>query len=130
MITDAIERVHKSGRGAQPDLHITRCLIDCRLGLVDDATADMNVVRSVHRDGDEISQRLAIHILLAEGKTRDALDRFERIQKKNRIDTLLKRDILKRILDDISLPLHERGDFEHEYNSTLSAKPLFTEFDF
>jgi tetratricopeptide (TPR) repeat protein len=130
IISDAIERVKKSGKDLEPDLHSTRCLILCKLGVVDEATDDMNIVRVAHRDGEQVAQRLGIHILLSEGKSKEALDRFERMQHKTRIDSILKREIFRHLLDDHLLSLHERSEIQEKFNETLAGKPLFTEFDF
>jgi len=130
IINEAIERVQRADKGIDPDLHITRCLIYCKLGLAQEASIDMNLVRSAHRDGDAVAERLAIHVLLAESRPREALAQFERMPNKTRIDQLLKRDILQSLLYDKSLSLAERAEFEARFNESLAGRPLFTEFDF
>jgi len=130
IINEAIERVRQSGKDADPDLHSTRCLIYCKLGLTQEASVDMNVVRSTHRDGELVAQRLAIHILLAQSKAKEALSQFELMPNKTRIDKLLKRDVLQTLLQDKSLSLSERAEVEEQFSETLVGKPLFTEFDF
>jgi hypothetical protein len=130
IINEAIDRVQASGRGIDPDLHSTRCLIHCKLGLTQEATTDMNLVRGAHREGDLVAQRLAIHILLSEMKPKEALSKFEMMPHKTRIDDLLKREILQNLLHDRSLSLSEQSEFEMKLNESLTGKPLFTEFDF
>ncbi|HVC61942.1 MAG TPA: toll/interleukin-1 receptor domain-containing protein [Acetobacteraceae bacterium] len=130
IINGAIDRVQRADKKVEPDLHSTRCLIYCKLGLVQEAMMDMNLVRSAHPDGDFVAERLAIHILLGQSKPKEALAQFERMANKTRIDDLLKREILQSLLHDKSLSLSEKAEVEEKYNESITRKPLFTEFDF
>jgi hypothetical protein len=98
--------------------------------LIDEAVQDMNLVRSNHRDGEVIAERLAIHILLAQSKPKEALERFDKMSAKTQIDAILKREILLMLLGDKSLPLFEKERVEEEYSQSLVRRTLFTEFDF
>jgi tetratricopeptide (TPR) repeat protein len=130
IIVGAISRVASTGVGVVPDLHATRCLILCKLGLAMKAQADMALVKSLHRDGEFIAERLAIHILLAQSRAREALRGFERLRNPTRIDNLLKREILAELSHDPSVSISERQRFDQQYKDTFGTRSPFTEFDF
>jgi tetratricopeptide (TPR) repeat protein len=129
IIDAAISRTENSDVGVIPDLHATRCVIYCKLGLADKARDDMTIVKSFHRDGEFIAERLAIHILLAQSRARDALASFNKLAA-TRIDTLLKREILAELIRDPATSIAEKSKLEHEYSDTFVARSPFTEFDF
>jgi hypothetical protein len=130
IISAAIHRAEKAGSGPLPDLHATRCLIYCKLHLVDEARADLNLVRATHRDGEFVANRLRIHLLLAEQKPQEALAQFEKLLEKTRIDNLLKRQILQALLADPKTLVSERARFDKMYADTFASNVRFTEFDF
>jgi hypothetical protein len=130
VVNAAIERADKAGSGPLPDLHATRCLIYCKLRLVDEARADLNLVRASHRDGEFVANRLRMHLLLAEQKPQDALTQFDKLADKTRIDNLLKRQILQALLADPKTLVSERARFEKMYGDTFAGNLRFTEFDF
>lgn len=77
VISAAIERADMAGIGPLPDLNATRCLIYCKLKLVPEAQADLNIVRNAHREGDFVSSRLRIHLLIAGKRVKEALAQFD-----------------------------------------------------
>ncbi len=91
ILNEAIERVNKRSATVVPDLYSSRCLIFCKLHKPDEAKSDAAVVKSRHREGDFVSDRLNIAILLAEKKPQEALARFERLIVKTRLDASLKK---------------------------------------
>jgi tetratricopeptide (TPR) repeat protein len=130
VIDAAISRAETAGIGIVPDLHAIRCLIFCKLGLVSKAQADMAVVRRLHRDGEFIAERLTIHVLLAQSRAREALRKFDKLANATRMDTLLKREILLKLMHDPAMSIAERDRFDHQYKETFAARSPFTEFDF
>jgi tetratricopeptide (TPR) repeat protein len=100
VIDAAISRAESAGIGTIPDLYATRCLINCKLGLTREAQSDAAIVKSYHRDGEFIAQRLSIHILLAQSRAQEALVSFNKLSSVTRIDILLKREILAQLMHD------------------------------
>jgi tetratricopeptide (TPR) repeat protein len=130
VINSAIERAEKAGIGPLPDLVATRCLIYCKLNMVPEARADLNIVRNIHREGEFVASRLRIHLLLAEKHAKEALAQFEKLSTKTRIDNLLKRETLQALLDDPQTSLADRARYDRSYKDTFAANVTFTEFDF
>ena len=89
------------------------------------AQADMALVKSLHRDGEFIAERLAIHILLAQSRAREALRGFERLRNPTRIDNLLKREILAELSHDPSVSISERQRFDQQYKDTFGTRSPF-----
>jgi hypothetical protein len=130
VINAAIERAETAGIGPLPDLNATRCLIYCKLNMVPEARADLNIVRNAHREGEFVASRLRIHLLLAEKRAKEALAQFDRMAKRTRIDNLLKREILQALLDDPQTSLVDRARYDQLYKETFATNVTFTEFDF
>jgi len=130
LIGDAIRRLTDGGKGALGDLYATRCVIYSKLSQPDAARRDLAMVKGTHRQSEFVSARLAIYVMMADGENLKALNTFDALQNKTRLDNSLRRDILARLADDKNLLISDRSKFRDQYISSTLDRVSFTEFDF
>lgn len=129
VVTKALERMQNPRANWRADLHAIRCIIYTKMGKVSEALSDATIVRSSHRRADFVYPRLQIHIMLSEGKHIEALKEFDGLKDRTRIDSALRKEILKKLALS-SVLLSERDQYQREYAKSAIERDVMTEFDF
>ena len=130
LLTEATQKISAGNRAALGDLLATRCMLYAKLGLLREAQQDLAHVRITHRQADRVSDRLKIHIALADGEAQEALQLLNGLSDKSRIDRALERRVYLALSEDTKLPLLQREEYKQQWQSSLADRNPLTEFDF